>query len=147
LSLIIRVSHTSFTVADVEKSVEFYRDLLGMKLISLSERPPDFSERVTGIKGAHLKVAYLEIGGTQLELIQYLSPIGKKLDTTTCNIGSSHLAFDVDNIDEMVRSLKENGVHVVTKEPVVVPAGPNKGNRIVYLNDYDGITLEFIQRA
>ena len=41
IQLITRINHSGFTVADVEKSAEFYRDLLGMKLVSLSERPPE----------------------------------------------------------------------------------------------------------
>ena len=95
----------------------------------------------------HLKIAYLDIMGDQLELIQYLSPLGKKLDTSTCNIGSAHLALDVDNFDKMVEGLKEKGVHIVSKKPVIMSAGPNKESRVVYVRDRDGITLELIQRA
>ncbi len=38
--MILTTNHTSFTVSDVERSVAFYRDLLGFKLLSLAERPP-----------------------------------------------------------------------------------------------------------
>ena len=76
--MITGVNHTSFTVSDVERSIAFYRDLLGMELLSLAERDPIFSERVTAIPGAHLKVAYLKApDGHRLELIEYLSPKGK----------------------------------------------------------------------
>lgn len=143
--MIIGADHTSFTVGDAEKSVSFYRDTLGFKLLSLAERPPAFSELATGIRGAHLKTAYLEIpGGHRLELIQYLGASGIKIDSRTNNVGSAHLALIVDDLETLYRELKERGFRF-KGEPIEIPAGPNKGNRMVYLLDPDDFTLELIQ--
>ncbi len=141
---IVSVNHTSFTVSDVDRSVSFYRDL-GMKLISLAERDSGFAEKITGIPGAHLKVAYLRApDGNQLELIQYFSPPGTKLDNRTHNVGSAHLGFNVDDLRGMYSVLKDKGV-LFKSPPMEVPAGPNKGNLAVYCVDPDGFTLEFVQ--
>ncbi len=143
--MILTTNHTSFTVSDVERSATFYRDLLGFKLLSLAERPREFAEIATGIPGAHLKVAYLEVpGGHRLELIQYLSPPGVKLDTRTNNVGSAHLALNVDDLRRMYNELKAKGVRF-KGEPIETPAGPNKGNLMVYMLDPDDFTLELIQ--
>lgn len=143
--LVTAADHTSFTVSDVERSVAFYREVLGFKLLSLAERPPWFSELATGIKGAHLKTAYLEIpGGHRLELIQYLHPPGVKLDTRTNNVGSAHLALNVENLQRMYQELKGEGM-TFKGEPIEIPVGPNKGNLMVYLLDPDDFTLELIQ--
>jgi len=143
--MILTTNHTSFTVSDVERSVAFYRDLLGFKLLSLAERPREFAEIATGIPGAHLKVAYLEApGGHRLELIQYLSPPGVKLDTRTNNVGSAHLALNADDLRQMYSELKAKGVRF-KGEPIEVPAGPNRGNLMVYMLDPDDFTLELIQ--
>lgn len=143
--MILNTNHTSFTVSDVERSADFYRDLLGFQLLSLTERPPWFAEIATGIPGAHLRVAYLEApGGHRLELIQYLSPPGVKLDTRTHNVGSAHLALNVDNLHQLYNQLKAKGVRF-KGEPIEVPAGPNKGNAMVYMLDPDDFTLELIQ--
>lgn len=142
--MIINVNHTSFTVSDLDRSISFYRNLLGLELISLTGRDPAFSEKVTGIPGANLKIAYLQAPGHRLELIQYLSPSGEKLDCRTNNIGSAHLAFDVDNLPALYADLKAKGVQFKS-EPLEVPAGPNKGTMAVYFTDPDGITLEFLQ--
>jgi len=143
--MILNTNHTSFTVSDVERSAAFYRDLLGFKLLSLAERPREFAEIATGIPGAHLKVAYLEVpGGHRLELIQYLSPPGVKLDTRTHNVGSAHLALNVDDLRRMYSELKAKGIRF-KGEPIEVPAGPNKGNLMVYMLDPDDCTLELIQ--
>jgi len=143
--MILTTNHTSFTVSDVERSIAFYRDLLGFTLLSLAERAPGFAEMATGIPGAHLKTAYLEApGGHRLELIQYLSPPGMKLDTRTNNVGSAHLALNVDDLRRVYREFRANGVRF-KGEPVEIPAGPNKGNLMVYMLDPDDFTLELIQ--
>jgi len=143
--MINSVNHTSFTISDVEQSIFFYRDLLGLELISLAERDPEFAEKVTGIPRAHLKTAYFRIpGGHHLELIQYLSPRGMKLDTRTHNVGSAHLAYNVDDLPKLYAQLKDKGVPFKSP-PLEVPTGPNKGNLTVYCTDPDGITLELIQ--
>jgi catechol 2,3-dioxygenase-like lactoylglutathione lyase family enzyme len=142
--VIINVNHTSFTVSDLDRSISFYRNFLGLELISLTGRDPAFSEKVTGIPGANLKIAYLQAPGHRLELIQYLSPSGEKLDCRTNNIGSAHLAFNVDNLPALYADLKAKGVQFKS-EPLEVPAGPNKGTMAVYFTDPDGITLEFLQ--
>jgi len=118
---------------------------LRLELISLAERESEFAEKITGIPGAHLKTAYLRApGGHYLELIQYLSPPGAKLDTRTHNVGSAHLAFNVDNLPKFYADLRAKGVPFKSP-PLEVPGGPNKGNLAVYCTDPDGITLEFIQ--
>jgi catechol 2,3-dioxygenase-like lactoylglutathione lyase family enzyme len=142
--VIINVNHTSFTVSDLDRSISFYRNFLGLELISLTGRDPAFSEKVTGIPGANLKIAYLQAPGHRLELIQYLSPPGEKLDCRTNNIGSAHLAFNVDNLPALYADLKAKGVQFKS-EPLEVPAGPNKCTMAVYFTDPDGITLEFLQ--
>jgi catechol 2,3-dioxygenase-like lactoylglutathione lyase family enzyme len=143
--MILNTNHTSFTVSEVESSIAFYRDLLGFRLLSLAERPPGFAELATGIPGARMKTAYLEApGGHRLELIQYLHPPGVKLDIGTNNVGSAHLALDVDDLHEVYRELKAKGLRF-KGEPIEIPAGPNKGNLMVYMLDPDDFTLELIQ--
>lgn len=142
--MIKSVHHTSLTVSDLEGSLAFYRDLLGMPVIHIFESSPEFCEKITAIRGARLKIAYLDAWGHRLELIQYLSPQGRRLDLSTCNIGVAHIAFDVDNLETMYQELKARKVKFKS-EPVPIAVGPNRGGFSVYLEDPDGITLEFIQ--
>lgn len=142
--MILSVNHTSFTVSDVEKTVAFYRDVLGATMLNISERPPGFAGRVTGIEGAHLKIAYVQLGNHQIELIQYLWPPGEKLDVRTMNVGSAHICFNVENIHAMVEEMRGKGV-AFKSDPQEIPTGPNKSGYAVYFTDPDGITLEFIQ--
>jgi catechol 2,3-dioxygenase-like lactoylglutathione lyase family enzyme len=137
------MNHASFTVSNIEKSIEFYRNILGLKLLDTSIRGVDFSEQVTGIKGADLKIAYFEANNCRVELIEYLAPKGKNIDTSTCNIGSAHICFNVDNFTKFVNNLKNNKVKF-SGEVCVIPGGPNKGKNVLYFEDNDSNSIEII---
>ena len=143
--MISRTNHVSFTVSNLDASVVFYRDVLGLRLMDISDRDSEFSEKVTGIKGARLRIAYLSAENCSIELIQYLAPEGKKIDTATCNVGSAHVCFDVEGFDDFMKRLRRHNVRMVS-EPQQIPAGPNKGRKVVYTEDPDNNTLEFVSK-
>lgn len=143
--MILNINHMSFTVSDVERSVLFYRDVLGLELLDICGRDREFSESVTGVLGAQLKIAYLKAPNCCVELVQYLTPEGIKIDTKTCNVGSSHICFYVDKFEEMIKVLKANHI-VFAGKSSVIPAGPNKGRSVVYIEDPDSNTIEFISQ-
>lgn len=141
--MITSINHLSFTVSNLGMSVKFYSKVLGLRIMDISSRDPEFSEKVTGIRKAKLKIAYFSGHNCQVELIEYLSPKGKKLDTATCNVGSAHICFNVDNFKDFVKKLKKNKVKMAS-EPQMIPAGPNMGKLVVYAKDPDSNNLEFI---
>src|SRR5688500_11654063 len=132
------VWHTSWTVADLDRSIAFYRDLLGFELVETKHRIGPFIERVVGFGGAELRIAALRIPGTaapsghHLELIEYVAPQGVKLDVRTCDVGSAHLALETDSIHETYAELSRKGVTFVS-EPVRVDTGSNAGSYACYL--------------
>ena len=141
--MIVEMNHMSFTVSDLDRSVDFYQHVLGLELISVAGRDSAFSSRVTGIPGAELRIAYLRAPNAAVELIQYLSPAGEKIDTRTCNVGSAHVCFIVDDFEAMVDRLRERGV-AFPGEPARVPAGPNVGRGVLYFEDPDSNTIEIL---
>ena len=136
--------HVSFTVQDVDRSIIFYKNFFGMKQLSKGERDPSFSEKVTAIKDAHLKIAYLEFKGLKLELIQYKSPPKMRDEVKVHNIGLSHISFTVDDLFDVFNELKSKGVKF-RSEPVEIPTGGMKGGFTVLLSDPDGNGIELIQ--
>ena len=144
--MIVSVNHTSFTVADMDRSITFYRDNFGMKVISDRIALPEFASRITGIPGAKLRVVYMEVVGYWLEFVQYLEQQGPAIDPRTNSPGAVHFCFDVDDIDRDVAALRARGVPVRTAEPVLIGGGANKGGRNIFLSDPDGITIELLQR-
>ena len=141
--MITNMNHASFTVSSIEKSIIFYRDILGLKLLDTSTRGVEFSQQVTGIKGADLKIAYFEANNCRVELIEYLAPKGQKVDTTTCNVGSAHICFNVDNFTDFVNNLKKHNVKF-SGEVCDIPGGPNKGKNVLYFEDNDSNSIEII---
>lgn len=144
--MIVSVNHVSFTVANLDESIAFYRDVLGMECISKAERDEEFSSAVTGLKGVSMNIAYMKAPEFAVELIKYVTGEGDKIDTTTNNPGSTHLCFNIANYDEWIERMKKNGVKMCG-ELCHVPAGPNKGKRVCYMLDNEGNHLEFIEMA
>ena len=142
--MINKLDHFSFTVSDLSASVRFYENVLGLSLVDTSERDAQFSSKVTGIAGAHLKIAYLKTSNCRVELIQYLSPPGEDINTATNNVGSSHICFIVDNYDNYVQNLKTNKVRFSSTSECFIPSGPNKGKKVCYFLDPDKNTIEII---
>ncbi len=142
-SMILSTHHTAFTVKDLARSVAFYRDVLGGEMVMEKELLPKDGGQITGIPGAHLKIAMLRIGGHLIELIQYLAPAGKPMETRTCDVGNAHACWRVRDMAEAVAHLEKHGVKCKGK-PLLIETGINKGGSGVYFTDPDGITLEFL---
>jgi lactoylglutathione lyase len=141
------ISHTSFTVSDMERSLAFYRDLLGMVVVAEVERQGEFIERVVGFPNASLRIRGLKLpegSDHVLELIEYRAPQGQRIDLQTCNPGSAHFCFVTDDIHAAYTELSGKGVRFKST-PVRIPSGPNAGGFDVYFLDPDGITLEMSQ--
>lgn len=144
--MISTMNHTSFTVSNLQESIDFYQNVLGLELVSLAERDEIFSSAVTGIEGAKLNIAYMKAANCSIELIEYTGARGSRLDTHTNNIGSAHICFNVKNYDEWLERLEENKVRF-RGELCLVPAGPNIGKRVCYCMDNDGNNLEFMEEV
>lgn len=143
------IYHTGLTVRNIERSIDFYRDCLGLQVAWRQESDTPYIAQLVGIPGAHLKVAYLNAPGTDgpyLELIEYVAPRGEPVDTTPCNPGNGHVCFFVDNLEDLYDRLRSRGVAFVSA-PVRISAGVHAGSVSVYLKDPDGITLELFQRG
>jgi catechol 2,3-dioxygenase-like lactoylglutathione lyase family enzyme len=76
--------------------------------------------------------------------VEYVAPEGTVIDTSTCNVGSAHMAFVVDDIFATYEAWRKQGV-LFKSDPVPIESGVNQGGYTVYFLDPDGITLEIIQ--
>ena len=136
--------HTGFVVSDLERAVEFYRDVIGMEVTSRYERTGPGVESVVGYKGAHLQVALMGAGGVHaLELIKYHSPAPAERPTSERSVlGASHLAVQVDNIVEMFQAAVDNGATSLNPPTEGAP-----GRIACYMQDPDGNWIELIELA
>jgi glyoxylase I family protein len=135
--------HAAISVSDLDKSIHFYRNLLGMSLEwRMEHRQGESLERVVGMKNVDVSIALLTGWGSRIELLQYHSPKGKPYPTNKlqCDKGFIHLAFQVENIDDLYKQLLGQGVQF-NSPPLVLRAGV----KVTYFHDPDWVTLELVQ--
>ena len=136
------VRHMGIVVSDMEKSLKFYRDLLGLKVKSLVDEEGEFLDNMLARENVKNKVAklYAKNGNTLVELIDSKS-YGNKKDRDFFTIGASHLALTVDNLDETYDYLIKNGVKF-TAPPQQSPDGFAK---VTFCEDPDGTPIELVE--
>lgn len=143
---VLATNHTSFTVSDLDRSLAFFRDALGFEVTSKAGRDSAVIEHITGVPRADVLIAYVRGPGHCLELIQYLAPERRgHVEPRPCDVGFAHVAYDVSDIDAAISAAAPHDVRPVAP-PRVIDKGPNKGARVAYLRDADGITIEFIEK-
>jgi lactoylglutathione lyase len=137
--------HTGFQVADLERSLAFYRDLLGFSVIWQRVVTAEYIARLVGYPGLELHQALLAIPGSEhcLELLDYRNVERTPVDPSTANPGTAHICLMVDHLAVLYERLVAAGVEFVS-EPVSPTEGPNTGRLVVYMTDPDGIRVELI---
>ncbi len=146
------IDHINIVVADLERSVKFYTEVLGFRKTADVTMEGDWIEAIIGLKGVKGLVSFVEPpgGGLRIELLQYVAPAGVALpeNSRANTLGLRHFAFRVDNITEMAARLRAAGVTMFS-DPVVVPRGVVKfaaGDKsLCYFLDPDGVILELAQ--
>jgi catechol 2,3-dioxygenase-like lactoylglutathione lyase family enzyme len=140
------VHHVGITVRDLERSLTFYRDVLGFEvLVHRQGVEAPHVRTLVGYPDAVLDVARLATpGGGQLELTQFVVPQGAVAEVAPADIGAMHLALEVDDLTAVHQRLRDRGARF-TSDPVIAPDGPAAGTRFVYCTDPDGAQLELVQ--
>ena len=141
--------HHSFTVSDMDRSIRFYRDLLGLELIQDAVRADlEPYDRIVGYKNVDLRIVMLREreGDFILELIQFRNPPGKTRELQNHYVGASHVSFVVDDLDAEYKRLAAAGVRFNSPPVEFVRDGKPIG-RALYMFDPDGITVELDQPA
>ncbi len=141
--------HVGITVKDLDASIRFYHDVLGLPF---SNEPspwfdgPELGPAV-GVPGAALRQVSLLAGDTTVELLQYRTPPSETTGPIASNnLGASHLAFVVDDIHAKKAELEAQGIAFFS-EVNVVDEGVLAGWRWVYFADPDGYPLELVEVA
>ncbi len=142
---IIATDHTGITVADLQKSLAFWRDVFGFELSHEAHQTGEMARKITGVDGAEILLAVLKAPGHKIELLEYRAPADRKrVRLRPCDIGSMHVAFTVDNLEAMLVRIAASGWQAAG-EPQTLVTGPNAGRRVVYVRDPDGTTIELME--
>jgi len=127
------VNHIAVVVDDMEKSLVFWRDALGMELHELRDVPAENSQ-----------VAFLPVAGAEVELVMPTtadSGIAKYLAKR--GPGMHHLCLEVDDIMGMISRLKANNIRLINEEPRTAADG--KKYAFIHPESTGGVLVELYQ--
>lgn len=133
----IALRHIGIVVSNLKKTVKLYQDFLGCDLlneyINISN---DYQSKLVGINSVVIDVAILATqDNNRIELLEYKNCIGKKREPVLSNdIGASHIALTVKNIDYLYKSRENFDVSFIS-EPLLSPDGFVKIAYVVIMNE------------
>ena len=138
--------HTGFVVDDLEESLQFYVNVLGMRLAGRMERQGEFVNQLLAFPDAHVKGAFVDKGeGHQLELIQYINPVSGPGGISRNDLGATHLAFFVQDIDTFYEETRQRGLRFNSPPAALADDHGNLQRKALYAQDPDGNWLEFVE--
>ncbi len=143
-----KVDAIGITVKDLNRSVQFYQDVLGFKKISEHEYSGAAYEKLEGIFGLHIRVARLQLGDEFIELTDYLTTGGRSIpeDQKSNDLFFQHIAIVVSDMDKAFAQLKKYNVEFVSTAPQTLPVTnvAAAGIKAFYFHDADNHNLELI---
>ena len=123
---VTKLLHTRMRVSDMEETIRFYTAVLGLEVL----------ERKTSPRGSHL--AFLKVPNSE-ELIELCSfPASGSVKVQEDLV---HLAFQVDKLDEAIRTLEAKGITITDG-----PTTTSSGSRFIFIDAPDGYEIELIER-
>ena len=144
------INHTGLVVSDMERSLAFYRDVLGLVEERSDVLEGEMISQLTGFENARIHIAYLGIGDMRhsVELVEYLkAPQAARRPDRRATPWASHLGIIVGDLDSVYRDLSGRGVEFVGA-PTSRPDAPYPwARKACHLVDPDGYLIELIERA
>jgi len=132
--MIKKIDHIGIAVNNLEESLSFYEDALGLKVEDIEEVPDQ-----------KVKVGFIDIGGVHLELLESTSPDGtvaKFIEKR--GEGIHHIAILVDNIENSLDLMKNKGVKLIDETPRKGAGGSKMA--FVHPKSTHGILLELYEK-
>jgi methylmalonyl-CoA/ethylmalonyl-CoA epimerase len=133
MAKVLRIDHIAVLVDDLEKTLAFWRDALGMEMSHIEDVPAEKS-----------MVAFLPLGGSEVELVKPTSDdsgLARYLEKR--GPGMHHICLEVDDIQGMLNRLKEAGVQLINETPVTGSGG--KKYAFVHPKSANGVMVELYE--
>ena len=140
----LRLTHIGICVSDWERSLRFYRDVLGFRYLSELQVAGEPSNTLLQLANVDLRAIYLERDGTRIELLHYAAP-GHRGDASPRpmnQLGLTHLSLRVENLAATLADLKKAGVQILQRTHIDIPAFEAAA---IFITDPDGTLIELVQ--
>jgi catechol 2,3-dioxygenase-like lactoylglutathione lyase family enzyme len=141
---VLRMTHVGICVTDLQRSIAFYRDLLGFAYRSELRVQGEPSDTLLRLRGVDLQAVYLERDGTRIELLHYVAPgaVGDGAARLMNGRGLTHLSLRVDSVQGTLQVLRGAGVRVLDETFIDIP---DFGAAAIFIADPDGTLIELVQ--
>jgi MIP family channel proteins len=143
------VGTIGLTVANIDRSVAFYHDVLGFEKVSDVEVSGPAYELLTGVFGMQARVVLMRLGQERIELTEYLAPRGlpAPADSRSNDLWFQHIAIITSDVEQAYLWLRRRQVEQVSPEPQRLPDWNPKagGIKAFYFRDPDGHPLEILE--
>ena len=137
------------TVADMDRSIEFYTRVLTFEKQSDTLRNGPEMDELYGLHNAHIRAVDLKLGDESIELLQFIDMPGEHVpnDARSNDLSFQHIAIIVSDMDGAYAVLRHNSVQHISPYPQRLPDwNPNAaGIKAFYFRDPDGHPLEILQ--
>ena len=145
-----RIYHVGLTVSDLEHSIAFYRDMLGLEFQGEIFMEGEETDKMFRMENCKARVAYLNgsanIETPPVELIQFVDNEIHKEQSNLFKTSISELCFYTDDIDTIYKKLIENNVDCLSEPQYFDFRADGFGeSKAFYFRDPDGIILEIMQ--
>jgi len=141
---LLRVTHIGVCVSEIERSLRFYRDVLGFRYLSEIQVAGEPSNTLLQLPDVDLHAVYLERDGTRIELLHYRKPghaVGMRPRPMN-QLGLTHLSFRVDDLAATLQMIEKAGFAVLERTRIDIPAFEAGA---VFITDPDGTLIELVQ--
>jgi catechol 2,3-dioxygenase-like lactoylglutathione lyase family enzyme len=138
--------HVAITVSDLDRSLEFYRDALGLQEVERHRLEGEGISAMAGKPGIVMDVVRLTTGnppGILVDLQQYVHPEGSTSTAELGDVAHTHVCFVVSDIEVACAELRGRGVALVS-DPVAFELVSGR-LRVVFVKDPDGAVIELVE--
>lgn len=111
--MIKKIDHIGIAVKSIEEALPFYTDVLGLEVQQIEE-----------VESEKLKVAFIKVGDTKLELLEPTSPesaVAKHIEKR--GEGIHHVALGVESIQDRIDEIKAKGIQMIQDQPKIGAGG------------------------
>lgn len=131
--MVKNINHIAVIVSDIEGSLAFWRDALGLEL-----------ECVETVHEQQAEVAFFPIGQGKIELVRPTTPdSGEARFLAKRGAGLHHIALEVSDLDSMLARLQSKGVRLINDKPIVAAHG--KKAAFIHPESASGVLVELYQ--
>jgi len=143
---VLSTNHVGLVVEDLNRVIKIMTELFDYTVMDRGPRDREVQAQVTNHPEPIVDIAYLEGGGFVLEVLCYAQTTGTaSYKPRPVDVGHWHLSINIEDMEMVRKEAKSYGLTEVGKM-IVVNAGPNKGNKIVYLATPEGVIIELTQK-